>query len=97
MSGGATRIIRVGGWEIKSIRGSLSRAPRTCRLDKAMRELEVTKASLLEAQSDANSKDVALAKARKDVELAKLLGSSSSAEKERILEEEKVRLSARDE
>jgi hypothetical protein len=62
-----------------------------------MRELEVTKASLLEAQSDANSKDVALAKARKDVELAKLLGSSSSAEKERILEEEKVRLSARDE
>ena len=36
-------------------------------------------------------KDVALAKAQKDVELARLMGSSSSAEKERLLEEGKVR------
>jgi hypothetical protein len=54
-------------------------------------ELESSKASLFEAQSDASMKDVALAKAQKDVELARLMGSSSSAEKERLLEEGKVR------
>jgi len=59
-------------------------------LDRAMAELNSSKDSLLSAQSQLSDKSVALAEAEKDVELARLLGSSSSAEKEKLLEEQKA-------